>query len=109
MHLGCTISLLSISSVMFRPIYAPLLNHVLMNVRAFTQTGKHVRLATVLRLESVKSRLDSEEGGMSFTEFTYALLQAHDFAHLSATEVHKTLSLSPSAVIHLSSHTHKRT
>lgn len=43
--------------------------------------GKHFRLGTMLSKESVKSRLHSEEG-ISFTEFSYQLLQAYDFYHL---------------------------
>jgi len=43
--------------------------------------GKHFSLSAMLRLESVKSRLDSE-AGISFTEFTYSLLQAFDFKYL---------------------------
>jgi tyrosyl-tRNA synthetase len=43
--------------------------------------GKHFRLGTMLAKESVKNRLHSEEG-MSFTEFSYQLLQAYDFYHL---------------------------
>ena len=43
--------------------------------------GKHFRLGTMLAKESVKSRLNSEEG-MSFTEFSYQLLQSYDFYHL---------------------------
>lgn len=43
--------------------------------------GKHFRLGVMLSKESVKSRLNSEEG-ISFTEFSYQLLQAYDFYHL---------------------------
>ncbi len=43
--------------------------------------GKHFRLGTMLAKESVRNRLNSEEG-MSFTEFSYQLLQAYDFFHL---------------------------
>lgn len=43
--------------------------------------GKHFRLGIMLSKESVKSRLNSEEG-ISFTEFTYQILQAYDFYHL---------------------------
>ncbi len=43
--------------------------------------GKHFRLGTMLAKESVKSRLNSEEG-ISFTEFSYQLLQSYDFYHL---------------------------
>ncbi len=43
--------------------------------------GKHFRVNIMLAKESVKSRLQSEEG-ISFTEFSYQLLQAYDFYHL---------------------------
>lgn len=43
--------------------------------------GKHFRVGTMLAKESVRSRLESEEG-ISFTEFSYQLLQAYDFYHL---------------------------
>ena len=40
--------------------------------------GKHVTVGTMLSKESVKKRLSSEQG-LSFTEFSYMLLQANDF------------------------------
>ncbi|NGX39349.1 MAG: Tyrosine--tRNA ligase [Chlamydiae bacterium] len=43
--------------------------------------GKHFRVGPMLAKESVKARLRSEEG-MSFTEFSYQLIQAYDFYHL---------------------------
>ncbi len=43
--------------------------------------GKHFRVNQMLRMEAVESRLLSEEG-ISFTEFTYTLLQGTDFLHL---------------------------
>lgn len=43
--------------------------------------GKHFRLGVMLSKEMVRTRLQSEEG-ISFTEFTYPLLQAYDFYHL---------------------------
>jgi tyrosyl-tRNA synthetase len=43
--------------------------------------GKHFRMGTMLGKESVRARMDSEDG-MSFTEFSYQLLQAYDFLHL---------------------------
>ncbi|KAF9450444.1 tyrosyl-tRNA synthetase [Macrolepiota fuliginosa MF-IS2] len=43
--------------------------------------GKHVRVNTMLNRESVRARLESQQG-ISFTEFTYQLLQAYDFHHL---------------------------
>jgi tyrosyl-tRNA synthetase len=44
--------------------------------------GKHFRLGTMLTKDSVKSRLQSEEG-ISYTEFSYQLLQAYDFLYLN--------------------------
>ncbi len=43
--------------------------------------GKHFRIGTMLAKDSVKSRFESEEG-MSYTEFSYQLLQGYDFLHL---------------------------
>jgi len=43
--------------------------------------GKYARVGTMMAKESVKTRLNSEEG-MSYTEFTYQLLQGYDFVHL---------------------------
>lgn len=43
--------------------------------------GKYFRLSTMLAKDSVKTRLSSEVG-ISFTEFSYQLLQAYDFYRL---------------------------
>jgi tyrosyl-tRNA synthetase len=43
--------------------------------------GKHVTVNTMLAKESVKARVQSEHG-ISFTEFSYMLLQANDYRHL---------------------------
>jgi tyrosyl-tRNA synthetase len=43
--------------------------------------GKHFRLGTMLAKDSVKTRLASDEG-ISYTEFSYQMLQAYDFLHL---------------------------
>jgi tyrosyl-tRNA synthetase len=43
--------------------------------------GKHVTVNQMMAKESVRSRLDSELG-ISYTEFSYMLLQANDFRHL---------------------------
>ncbi len=45
-------------------------------------TGKHFTINYMLQKDSVKSRMDS---GISFTEFAYMLVQAHDFHHLHRT------------------------
>ena len=42
-------------------------------------TGKHFTIPYMLAKDSVQARL---ERGLSFTEFSYMLLQAYDFAHL---------------------------
>jgi len=44
--------------------------------------GKHVPLSQMLAKDSVKSRLE-RDGGLSYTEFSYMLLQAWDFVQLS--------------------------
>lgn len=44
--------------------------------------AKHFRMGVMLSRDSVKSRLESEEG-ISFTEFSYQILQAYDFVHLA--------------------------
>ena len=46
-------------------------------------TGKHFTINVMLQKESVKARLDS---GLSFTEFSYMLLQAYDFLQLFERE-----------------------
>ena len=43
--------------------------------------GKHVTINTMLAKESIRSRLEGEQG-ISFTEFSYMLLQANDFVEL---------------------------
>ncbi|GJN91291.1 hypothetical protein Rhopal_004310-T1 [Rhodotorula paludigena] len=53
-----------------------------MSLLEFLSTvGKMARVSTMLSRESVKSRLDSSSG-ISFTEFSYQLLQAYDFLRL---------------------------
>jgi tyrosyl-tRNA synthetase len=44
--------------------------------------GKHFRIGPMMAKEMVRTRLESDEG-MSFTEFSYQILQAYDFCHLS--------------------------
>jgi tyrosyl-tRNA synthetase len=47
--------------------------------------GKYARVGSMLSKDSVRSRLDSESG-LSFTEFSYQLLQGYDFMHLFSHE-----------------------
>lgn len=44
--------------------------------------GKHFSINNMIQKESVKQRIDREGEGISFTEFTYMLLQSYDFAEL---------------------------
>ena len=45
--------------------------------------GKHITVNYMMAKDSVKKRLDSESGqGMSFTEFSYQLVQGTDYLHL---------------------------
>jgi tyrosyl-tRNA synthetase len=44
-------------------------------------TGKHFTVNSMLARESVKRRIDSEDG-ISYTEFSYSLMQAYDFLTL---------------------------
>jgi len=46
-------------------------------------TGKHFTLSFMLQKESVASRLET---GITYTEFSYMLIQAYDFWHLFKTE-----------------------
>ena len=46
-------------------------------------TGKHFTIGYMMQKESVRSRLET---GISFTEFSYMVIQAHDFWHLNRTE-----------------------
>ena len=49
--------------------------------------GKHITVNYMMAKDSVKKRLSSEaKVGMSFTEFTYQLLQGYDFLHLYNTK-----------------------
>ena len=45
--------------------------------------GKNFPVNVMLAKDSVKGRLDREDGGISYTEFSYMLLQAFDFVHLA--------------------------
>ncbi len=50
------------------------------------EVGKHITVNYMMAKDSVKRRLNGEaRDGLSFTEFTYQLLQAYDFLHLYET------------------------
>lgn len=44
--------------------------------------GKHFSVNSMIQKESVKQRIEREGSGISFTEFSYMLLQSYDFAEL---------------------------
>ncbi len=45
--------------------------------------GKHFTVNQMIAKDTVKSRLDRDDVGLSFTEFSYMLLQAYDFLRLN--------------------------
>ena len=45
--------------------------------------GKHFAVNAMIHKESVKQRLDRDGEGISYTEFTYMILQSYDFAELN--------------------------
>ncbi len=51
------------------------------------EIGKHITVNYMMAKESVQKRLNGEaRDGLSFTEFTYQLLQGYDFLHLYETK-----------------------
>jgi len=62
-------------------------NHEWMSAMGFLEmlrdVGKHLTVNYMIAKESVRARLEDRERGISYTEFSYMLLQAYDFVHLS--------------------------
>lgn len=55
-----------------------------MNIMAFLRdVGKHFSVNAMIGKESVRQRIDRPDQGISFTEFSYSLLQSYDFAVLN--------------------------
>lgn len=48
--------------------------------------GKHFSVNQMMAKESVKRRIQDDDSGISFTEFSYALLQSYDFLELYRRE-----------------------
>jgi len=81
-----------------RPIYNTVLDqiegpsHTILNnhdwlgkisyIEALRDIGKHFSVNMMMQKESVKERLHNREQGISYTEFSYMILQAYDFSHL---------------------------
>lgn len=54
------------------------------NVLSFLRdVGKHFSVNAMIQKESVKQRIEREGEGISFTEFSYMILQSYDFAELN--------------------------
>src|ERR1700729_3135702 len=45
--------------------------------------GKHFSVNEMIKRDSVRTRLEERDYGISYTEFSYMLLQAYDFLHLA--------------------------
>lgn len=55
-----------------------------MDVLTFLRdVGKHFSINAMIQKESVKQRIEREGSGISFTEFTYMILQSFDFSELN--------------------------
>src|SRR5690606_4221332 len=54
--------------------------------------GRHFRVNHMLAKDSVRSRLEERDQGISYTEFSYMLIQSYDFYHLQ-TEYDCTLQI----------------
>lgn len=52
-------------------------------IQFLRDVGKNFPVNVMLAKDSVKSRLERDDGGLSYTEFSYMLLQAYDFVYLS--------------------------
>ncbi|MEE2720003.1 MAG: tyrosine--tRNA ligase [Planctomycetota bacterium] len=48
--------------------------------------GKHFSVNMMIQKDSVRDRLENREQGISYTEFSYMILQAYDFLHLRRSE-----------------------
>ncbi len=55
-------------------------------LEALREIGKHFSVNMMIQKDSVKARLESREQGISYTEFSYMLLQAYDFFWLHKHE-----------------------
>ncbi|AKC32088.1 tyrosine--tRNA ligase [Candidatus Pantoea carbekii] len=55
-----------------------------MNVLTFLRDlGKHFSVNQMIKREAIKQRLNRDDQGISFTEFSYCLLQSYDFVKLN--------------------------
>ncbi|MGP1310236.1 MAG: tyrosine--tRNA ligase [Phycisphaerales bacterium] len=50
------------------------------------EVGKHFSVNVMMQKDSVRDRLQNRDQGISFTEFSYQILQGYDFLHLAREE-----------------------
>jgi tyrosyl-tRNA synthetase len=55
-------------------------------IEVLRDVGKHFSVNMMIQKDSVRERLQNREQGISYTEFSYMLLQAYDFWHLHREE-----------------------
>ncbi|MCB9844876.1 MAG: tyrosine--tRNA ligase [Phycisphaeraceae bacterium] len=58
-------------------------------IKVLRDVGKHFSVNMMIQKESVRERLHNREQGISYTEFSYMILQAYDFYHLYAIKYPK--------------------
>ncbi|MFM9097406.1 MAG: tyrosine--tRNA ligase [Phycisphaerales bacterium] len=51
-------------------------------IEVLRDVGKHFSVNQMITRDSVRTRLEGREQGISYTEFSYMILQAYDFLHL---------------------------
>jgi len=51
-------------------------------IEVLRDVGKHFSVNMMIQKDSVRERLQNREQGISYTEFSYMILQAYDFLHL---------------------------
>jgi len=51
-------------------------------IRVLRDIGKHFSVNAMIQRDSIRDRLENRRHGISYTEFSYVLLQAYDFLHL---------------------------
>lgn len=54
-------------------------------IEVLRDIGKHFSVNAMIQKDSVRARLNEREQGISYTEFSYMLLQAYDYLHLKRT------------------------
>ncbi|MBU6414505.1 MAG: tyrosine--tRNA ligase [Planctomycetes bacterium] len=70
-----------------KPNHATLVNNIdwlgtISYLDALRDIGKHFSVNQMVQRDAVKDRLNNRDQGISYTEFSYILLQAYDFHHL---------------------------